>query len=148
VPELLVCATSAGVDARDLVRALERAAPAGTRVRGVTGWLAQGEPGEGLVADGAQQRGATVLVLAPGGPDLASHALLTEQAALARGLAVPAIIVAGPGGAAQRETLRAFATAVVVELPDPTPRWARSPTGRWRSGLPPSRSWPRTSAWR
>lgn len=119
MPELLVVATSAAVDARDLVRALERAAGDGTRVRSAPGLMAEGDPGEGLVVDGAQERGAVVLVLAPGGPDLASHALLTLEVARSRGLVVPAVIVAGPGGAAQRETLRAFAMTEVVELPDP-----------------------------
>lgn len=125
MPELLVVATSAAVDARDLVRALERAVRPGTRVRAAPGLLAEGEPGEGLVIDGARARGATVLVLAPGGPDLASHALLTVAAARAAGLPVPAIVVAGPGGAAQRETLRAHAMTTVVELPDP-----QSPMGK------------------
>ena len=123
--ELLVVATSAALDARDLVRALERAAGDRTRVRAVPGLMAEGEPGEGLVVDGARARGATVLVLAPGGPDLASHALLTVAAARAAGLAVAAVVVAGPGGAAQRETLRAHAMTAVVELPDP-----QSPMGR------------------
>ncbi len=125
MPELLVVATSAGLDARDLVRALERAAPEGTRVRSAPGLLAEGEPGEGLVAEGALERGATVLVLAPGGADLANHALLTIEVARARGLVVPAVVVAGPGGAAQRETVRAWANADVVELPDPA-----APMGR------------------
>ncbi len=125
MPELLVVATSAALDARELVRALERAVPAGTRVRAAPGLLAEGEPGEGLVLDGARARGATVLVLAPGGPDLASHALLTVGAARAAGLPVPAVVVAGPGGAAQRATLRAHAMTEVVELPDP-----RAPMGR------------------
>jgi hypothetical protein len=134
VPELLVCATSTALDARELLRALERAAPEGTRVRSAPGWLAEGEPGEGLVADGAQERGAHVVVLVPGGADLANHALLTEQAVLARGLPVAAIVVAGPGGAAQRETLRTWATAAVVELPDlqsPMGRVADWPLAEW-----------------
>lgn len=125
MPELLVVATSAAVDARDLVRALERAVGPGTRVRAAPGLLAEGAPGEGLVIDAARARGATVLVLAPGGPDLASHALLTVAAARAAGLPVPAIVIAGPGGAAQRATLRAHAMTAVVELPD-----AQSPMGK------------------
>jgi hypothetical protein len=119
VSELLVVATSAALDSRDLVRALERAAGDRTRVRAAPGLLAEGEPGEGLVVDGARARGATVLVLVPGGPDLANHALLTVAAAREAGLPVPAVVVAGPGGAAQRETLRAHAMTQVVELPDP-----------------------------
>lgn len=125
MPELLVVATSAALDARDLVRALERAVGPGTRVHSASGLLAEGEPGEGLVVDGARARGATVLVLAPGGPDLANHALLTVAAARAAGLPVPAVVVAGPGGAAQRETLRAHGMTEVVELPDP-----QSPMGK------------------
>lgn len=119
MPELLVVATSAALDPRDLVRALQRAVGEGTRVRSAPGLMAQGEPGEGLVLDGAEARGAVVLVLAPGGPDLASHALLTVEVTRARGLAVPAVVVAGPGAAAQREILRAHAMTAVVELPDP-----------------------------
>ncbi len=125
MPELLVVATSAALDARDLVRALERAVGEGTQVRAAPGLLAEGEPGEGLVVDGARARGATVLVLSPGGPDLANHALLTIAAAREAGLPVPAVVVAGPGGAAQRETLRAHAMTEVVELPDP-----QSPMGK------------------
>ncbi|CAA9498406.1 MAG: hypothetical protein AVDCRST_MAG53-2256 [uncultured Solirubrobacteraceae bacterium] len=125
MPELLVVATSAALDARDLVRALERAVGDRTRVRAAPGLLAEGEPGEGLVVDGARARGATVLVLAPGGPDLANHALLTVAAAREARLPVAAVVVAGPGGAAQRETLRAHAMTQVVELPDP-----QAPMGR------------------
>jgi len=139
VPELLVVATSAALDARDLVRALERAVGAGTRVRAAPGLLAVGEPGEGLVVDGARAHGATVLVLAPGGPDLANHALLTVAAAREAGLPVPAIVVAGPGGAAQRETLRAHAMTAVVELPDlrsPMGRVADWPLGEWLAAEP------------
>lgn len=139
MPELLVVATSAALDARDLVRALERAAGEGSRVRSAPGLLAEGAPGEGLVADGAQARGAVVLVLAPGGPDLASHALLTVEAARARGLVVPAVVVAGPGGAAQRETLRAHAMTDVVELPDlqsPMGRVADWPLADWLAAEP------------
>ncbi len=139
MPELLVVATSAALDARDLVRALERAAGEGTRVRSAAGLMAEGQPGEGLVLDGAQARGAVVLVLAPGGPDLANHALLTLEAARGRGLVVPAVIVAGPGGAAQRETLRAHAMTEVVELPDPQSpmgKVAEWPLGAWLAAEP------------
>jgi len=139
VPELLVVATSAAVDARDLVRALERAVSAGTRVRAAPGLLAEGEPGEGLVADGARARGATVLVLAPGGPDLANHALLTVAAAREAGLPIAAVVVAGPGGAAQRETLKAHAMTAVVELPDPQApmgKVADWPLTEWLSAEP------------
>lgn len=119
MPELLVVATTAALDSRDLVRALDRATAAAVRVRGAPGLLAEGEPGEGLVVDGARSRGATVLVLAPGGPDLANHALLSVAAARAAGLAVAAVLVAGPGGIAERGTLEAHGMVEVVELPDP-----------------------------
>ncbi len=119
MPELLVVATTAALDSRDLVRALDRVSAPAVRVRGVAGLLAEGEPGEGLVVDGARARGATVLVLAPGGPDLANHALLTLAAARAAGLAVPAVLVAGPGGAAERETVQAHGMVDVFPLPDP-----------------------------
>ncbi len=119
MPELLVVATIAALDSRDLVRALDRATDAAVRVRGVAGLMAEGEPGEGLVVDGARARGATVLILAPGGADLANHALLSLAAARAAGLAVAAVLVAGPGGAVERETLRAHGMVDVVELPDP-----------------------------
>ncbi len=139
MPELLVVATSSALDAHDLVRALARACGEGTRVRSAPGFLAEGEPGEGLVADGALARGPVVLVLAPGGPDLASHALLTLEAVRARGLAAPAVVVAGPGGAAQRETLRAHAMTEVVELPDlqsPMGKVADWPLEEWLAAEP------------
>lgn len=119
MPELLLVATTAALDARDLVRALDRATDGSVRVRSASGLLAVGDPGEGLVVEGARARGATVLVLAPGGPDLANHALLSVAAARDAGLPVPAVIVVGPGGADGRETLRAHAMTEVVELPDP-----------------------------
>ena len=139
MPELLVVATSAALDARELVGALQRALGDAARVRSAPGLLAEGEPGEGLVVDGAVARGSTVLVLVPGGPDLASHALLTLAAARAAGLPVPAVVVAGPGGAAQRETLRAHAMTDVVELPDPaTPmgKVAGWPLEEWLAAEP------------
>ena len=120
MPELLLCATSAALDLRDLHRAVERQAPEGVAVRSAPGFLAlaAGE-GEGLVRDGAVRRGAVVVVVAPGGQDLLAHALLTIHAARGAGLAVPAVVVAGPGGAGQREALREHAGAEVHELPDP-----------------------------
>jgi hypothetical protein len=120
VPELLLVATTQGFDARDLVRAVERHAPDGVTVRSAPGLLAPQRDGDGLVRDAARDRGATVLVVAPGGPDLASHALLTIEGARSVGLPVAAVVVAGPGGADQRAVLREHAGAAdVVELPDP-----------------------------
>jgi hypothetical protein len=119
VPELLVVATTAALDATGLVEALRAQLPAGAAVRSAPGLLAEGEPGEGLVRDGARARGAVVLVLAPGGPDLANHAGLTVAVSREAGLPVPAVVVAGPGGGAQLEVLRAHAMTEVVELADP-----------------------------
>jgi hypothetical protein len=120
VPELLLVSTTQGFDARDLVRALERQAPEGVTVRSAPGLLAPRREGEGLVRDAARSRGATVVVVAPGGPDLASHALLTVEGARSVGLPVAAVVIAGPGGADQRAVVREHAGAAdVVELPDP-----------------------------
>jgi hypothetical protein len=120
VPELLLVATTSTFDARDLVRAIERQAPEGVAVRSAPGLLAPRREGDGLVREAARARGATVVVVAPGGPDLASHALLTVEGARAVGLPVAAVVVAGPGGADQRALLREHAGAAdVVELPDP-----------------------------
>jgi hypothetical protein len=119
VPELLVVATSSAVDARDLVRSLERHLPAAGTVRSAPGLLAARRDGEGLIREDARRRGAVICVLAPGGPDLANHALLTVDAARSAGLAVAVIVVAGPGGADQRQVLREHAGCDVVELPDP-----------------------------
>jgi hypothetical protein len=120
VPELLLVATTQGFDARDLLRALERLAPDGVTVRSAPGLLAPRREGDGLVRDAARERGVTVVVVAPGGPDLASHALLTVEGARSVGLPVAAVVVAGPGGADQRAVLREHAGAAdVVELPDP-----------------------------
>jgi hypothetical protein len=120
VPELLLVSTTQGFDARDLVRALERQAPEGVTIRSAPGLLAPQREGDGLVRDAARARGATVVVVAPGGPDLASHALLTVEGARSVGLPVAAVVVAGPGGADQRAVLREHAGAAdVVELPDP-----------------------------
>src|SRR6185295_7434660 len=66
------------------------------------------------------ERGATVVVVAPGGPDLASHVLLTIEGARSVGLPVAAVVIAGPGGADQRPVVREYAGAAdVVELADP-----------------------------
>jgi hypothetical protein len=120
VPELLLVSTTQGFDARDLVRALERQAPEGVTVRSAPGLLAPRREGDGLVRDAARARGATVVVVAPGGPDLASHALLTVEGARSVGLPVAAVVIAGPGGADQRAVVREHAGAAdVVELPDP-----------------------------
>jgi hypothetical protein len=120
VPELLLVSTTQGFDSRDLVRALERQAPDGVTVRGAPGLLAARRDGEGLVRDDARRRGATVVVVAPGGPDLANHVLLTVEGARSVGLPVAAVVIAGPGGADQRPLVREHAGAAdVVELSDP-----------------------------
>jgi hypothetical protein len=147
VPELLLVATTSTFDARDLVRALERHAPEGVAVRSAPGLLAPRRDGDGLVRDAARARGATVVVVAPGGPDLASHALLTVEGARAVGLPVAAVVIAGPGGADQRPILREHAGAAdVVELLDPqAPSSTVSgwPLGQWASAEPaPSASAP------
>jgi hypothetical protein len=120
VPELLLVSTTQGFDSRDLVRALERQAPDGVIVRSAPGLLATRREGDGLVREAARQRGATVVVVAPGGPDLANHVLLTIEGARSVGLPVAAVVIAGPGGADQRPVVREHAGAAdVVELPDP-----------------------------
>jgi len=81
VPELLLVSTTQGFDGRDLVRALERQAPDGVTIRSAPGLLAPRREGDGLVREAARDRGATVVVVAPGGPDLASHVLLTIEGA-------------------------------------------------------------------
>jgi hypothetical protein len=140
MPELLLVATTSTFDARDLVRALERQAPEGVAVRAAPGLLAPRREGDGLVREAARSRGATVVVVAPGGPDLASHALLTVEGARAVGLPVAAVVVAGPGGADQRALLREHAgAAAVVELPDPlapSSTVAGWPLGEWAAAEP------------
>src|SRR5689334_9445923 len=99
---------------------MERQAAEGVTIRSAPGLLAPRREGDGLVRDAARARGATVVVVAPGGPDLASHALLTVEGARSVGLPVAAVVVAGPGGADQRAVLREHAgAAAVVDLPDP-----------------------------
>lgn len=112
--ELLLVGTTSSLDLRDLVRALERR-PDVPAVGATTGLL-----GPGAQLADARERGATVVVCAPGGADLANHALLHVDAARAAGLVVPAIVVVGHGGTEQREFLRQHANAFVVELPDAT----------------------------
>jgi hypothetical protein len=120
VPELLLVSTTQAFDSRDLVRALERHAPDGVTVRSAPGLLTARREGDGLVRDAARERGATVVVVAPGGPDLANHVLLTVEGARSVGLPVAAVVIAGPGGADQRPVVREHAGAAdVVELPDP-----------------------------
>jgi hypothetical protein len=140
VPELLLVSTTAGFDARDLVRAMERQAPEGVSVRSAPGLLAPRRDGDGLVRDATRARGATVVVVAPGGPDLANHALLTIEGARSVGLPVAAVVVAGPGGADQRAVLREHAgAAAVVELDDPqasSGAVAGWPLGQWASAEP------------
>jgi hypothetical protein len=139
VPELLLCATSAALDLRDLQRAVERQAPEGVTVRSAPGFLALADGGDGLVRDEAVRRGAAVVVVVPGGQDLLAHALLTTHAVRAAGLAVPAVVVAGPGGAGQRDALREHAGAEVHELPDPASpsgKVADWPLGDWATAEP------------
>ena len=120
MPELLLVSTTQGFDGRDLVRALERQAPDGVTIRSAPGLLAPRREGDGLVREAARDRGATVVVVAPGGPDLASHVLLTIEGARSVGLPVAAVVIAGPGGADQRPVVREHAGAAdVVELADP-----------------------------
>lgn len=119
MPELLAAATDSTLDLRDLVRALERVVPEGTVVRAAPGLLAADRSAAGApVLEGARRRGATVVVVAPGGPDLANHAGLTVAAAREAGLAVPAVVVVGPGGQAERERLAALADVPLVALAD------------------------------
>jgi hypothetical protein len=135
--ELLLAATTATIDARDLQRALERAVPEGVAVRRAPGILAA--DGEGSALDAARRRGATVLVLAPAGPDLLSHGLLTAEAARGAGLPVPAVIVAGHGAAEQRALLAERAGCAVVDLGDleaPSATVAGWPLGDWIAAEP------------
>jgi hypothetical protein len=140
VPELLLVSTTQGFDSRDLVRALERQAPDGVTVRGAPGLLAPRHEGDGLVREAARQRGATVVVVAPGGPDLANHVLLTIEGARSIGLPVAAVVIAGPGGADQRAVVRENAGAAdVVELADPqapSSTVATWPLGEWAAAEP------------
>jgi hypothetical protein len=140
VPELLLVSTTQGFDSRDLVRALERQAPEGVTVRGAPGLLAPGREGDGLVREAARQRGATVVVVAPGGPDLANHVLLTIEGARSIGLPVAAVVIAGPGGADQRAVVREHAGAAdVVELSDaqaPSSTVATWPLREWAAAEP------------
>jgi hypothetical protein len=113
VPELLIVSTTASLDTRDLVRALERR---GVRVAAAPGLLTPAADGT-LVRDFARARGAVAVVVAPGGPDLLNHALLTVEAARAVGTPVAAVVVAGPGGQEQRAALRDHVE--VYDLADP-----------------------------
>jgi hypothetical protein len=114
--DLLVVATTTDLDLRDLVRALERVLGSRASVWSGPGLLA--DAGEGSVRDRARARGSVVLVVAPAGPDLASHALLTVEGARAEGLAVPAVVVTGPGADAQRARVTAEGLVDVVPLAD------------------------------
>ncbi|WP_354697509.1 hypothetical protein DSM112329_03140 [Paraconexibacter sp. AEG42_29] len=137
MPELLVVSTTAGLDARDLVRGLERALDGTATAAAATGLLSTA--GDGTVRDDARARGAVVCVLAPAGPDLANHALLTVEAARAVGLAVACVIVSGPGADAQREQVARLGLVEVVALPDPqTPSAAIAgwPLAEWADAEP------------
>lgn len=117
MPELVVVSTAAGLDARDLVRGLERALAGAGTASAVPGLLA--DLPDGVARDRVRAAGAPVCVLAPAGPDLANHVLLTVEAARAAGLAVAAVIVAGPGADAQRARIAERGLIDVVDLPDP-----------------------------
>lgn len=137
MPELLVVSTTAGLDARDFVRGLERALGSAGDVAAAPGLLAEHQGSS--VRDGARARGAVVCVLVPAGPDLANHALLTVEAARAAGLAVAAVIVSGPGSDAQRSAIAERGVVDVVALPDPlTPSAAIAgwPLDAWLAAEP------------
>jgi hypothetical protein len=140
MPELLVVSTTAGLDARDLVRGLERALDGSGEATAAAGLLAAaGDGSGGSVRDAARGRGAIVCVLAPAGPDLANHALLTIEAARGAGLAVASVIVAGPGADAQRVQIAEHGVVDVVALPDPqTPSSAIAtwPLAEWLAAEP------------
>lgn len=119
MPELLLVSTTASLDTRDLVRALERAVPPGMHVAAAPGMLAAHDE-DRLVREAARERGAVAVVVAPGNADLANHALLTVDAARAAGIPVAAVIVCGPGGQDQRAFVRAHAQTDVLELADLT----------------------------
>lgn len=128
MPELLAVATTATLDLRDLVRALQRALPDGRTVRATPGLLARDD--EGVPAlQRARRRGATILIVAPANADLPNHAGLTVGVARQAGLAVCAVVVVGPGSHGERGQLRDDAAVDVVELAD-----LRTPSGdvvRW-----------------
>jgi hypothetical protein len=137
MPDLLVVATTAELDLRDLARALERALGGHARIETAPGLLA--EAGETSVRDQARARGATIVVVAPAGPDLAAHALLTLEVARAAGLAVPAVVVAGPGADAQRGRITAEGLVDVLPLADlraPSAEVAAWPLQDWLEAEP------------
>jgi hypothetical protein len=139
--DLLVVATTAELDSRDLIRALERELGPGVAVTGATGLLGTGESQDGTVLDHARARGSIVVVLAPAGPDLANHALLTVEAARAAGLAVAGVVVAGHGADAQRAHVAEHGVVDVVGLPDlrtPSSSVATWPLSDWLAAEPVS----------
>ncbi|MCW3038553.1 MAG: nuclear transport factor 2 family protein [Solirubrobacterales bacterium] len=131
--------TTAALDGRDLVRGLARALDARAAVSLAPGLVAERD-GE-LVRDAARARGAVVCILAPAGPDLANHALLSVEVARAAGLAVPAVLVVGPGADAQRELVAERGLVDVVPLPDlhaPSAAIAGWPLSEWIAAEPVS----------
>jgi hypothetical protein len=139
--DLLVVATTAELDSRDLVRALERALGPGVAVSGAAGLLSDRGGQDGTVRDHARARGAIVVVLSGAGPDLANHALLTVEAARAMGLAVAGVVVAGPGADAQRAQVAERGLVDVVGLPDlqaPSSAVATWPLSDWLAAEPVS----------
>lgn len=115
--DLLVVATTAELDLRDLVRAIGRALGGTAGVSAAGGLLEDG--GGSTVREQARARGAVLLVAAPAGPDLANHALLTIEAARATGLVAAAVIVVGSGADAQRARVASEGLVEVVGLADP-----------------------------
>ncbi len=116
--DVLVVATTANLDSRDLVRALGVAVGPQVTVGAAGGLLDGASAGDGTVRDHARARGAIVLVLAPADANLANHALLTVEGARGAGLAVAAVIVAGDGGAPARIRVAEQGVVDVVALPD------------------------------
>jgi hypothetical protein len=137
--DLLVVATTAELDLRDLARALERALGGHARIHTAPGLLAEAD--DTCVRDRARARGAIVLIVAPAGPDLAAHTLLTLEVARAAGLAVPAVIVAGPGADAQRDRIAREGLVDVFPLTDlraPSAEVADWPVQDWLDAEPVS----------
>lgn len=130
-------ATTAALDARDLVRALARGLGGQASVAAAAGLLG----GDQDARERARERGANVVIVAPAGDDLANHALLSVEAARAGGLAVPAVIVAGTGAQEQRRLVAERGVVDVVDLPDlqaPSAAVAAWPLDAWLAAEPVS----------
>jgi len=139
--DVLVVATTANLDSRDLVRALGVAVGPQVTVGAAGGLLDGASAGDGTVRDRARARGAIVLVLAPADANLANHALLTVEGARGAGLAVAAVIVAGDGGQLARSRVAEQGIVDVVALPDlrtPSAAVATWPLSDWLQAEPVS----------